>query len=495
MNSYLLNRSQGSVSSSAFHVAHNAHLIRSIEPAPGLRFSSHPAAPALNQGESEPTEDGWKGEEQDELRAHKAGVNVLTIDQYEKRFMVSGGADASVHLWDLETRGSESSHLYKSIASVTKRAHRLSRSTDPSAHTHALTSISIYPFDPTPSTILTTSHDTTLKLSSLQAPTIVPVYTFSLHSTPYSHSFSSHPSSLLLTAVGTSDKTVRLLDLRSGLATHALPGHSAAVLSVSWAPHHEYLLASASNDNRVILFDVRRGGHNSALASLDMDDAVGVIAPHDAPSSFSCRNPFVPGARAHNGAVTGVRWTSNGSHIITSGHDARIRVWDASTGANSLVHFGPRIRNSSSLHLAERAPLVLPSDITGAVLDTLLWPNYGDQDDRGEIFMFALRDGTFIKRLNVPGVPSSRQKMRGKPTALSAARINGLAWRGSGGSGEGMELFSAHGDGTIRAWVSRTADEEHEIAEEEEEMEDKKRKRDVLDEVYRGLMNRNVTFT
>ncbi|OAX83186.1 hypothetical protein ACJ72_02460 [Emergomyces africanus] len=483
MNSYLLNRSQGSISPSTLHVAHNAHLIRSIEPAPGIRFSS-----SLNQRESDSVENGWKDEEQDEVRAHKAGVNVLAIDQYDKRFMVSGGADASVHLWDLETRGSESSHLYKSTASVTK-------STDPSAHTHALTSISIYPFDPTPSTILTTSHDTTLKLSSLQSPAIVPVHTFQLHSTPYAHSFSSHPSSLLLTAVGTSEKTVRLLDLRSGLATHALPGHSSAILSVSWAPHHEYLLASASKDNRVLLFDVRRGGNNSALASLDMEDAVGVVTPHDAPPSFSCRTPFVPDARAHNGAVTGVRWTSNGSHIVTSGHDARIRVWDAFTGANSLVHFGPRVRNSPSLHLAERAPLVLPGDVTGAAHGTLLWPNYGDQDDRGEIFMFGLRDGTFIKRLNLPGILSSRQKMRGKPTALSAARINDLAWRGNGASGEGMELFSAHGDGTIRAWVSKTSEEEHEIAENEEEIEDKKRKRDVLDEVYRSLMNQNVTFT
>ncbi|KAK2753423.1 hypothetical protein FQN55_003552 [Onygenales sp. PD_40] len=402
--------------------------------------------------------------------------------------MVSGGADASIHLWDLESRGSELSHLHKSVASVKK-------STNSSAHTHALTSISIYPFDPSPSTILTTSHDTTLKLSSLQPTDIVPVHTFSLHSTPYSHSFSSHPSSLLLIAVGTSDKAVRLLDLRSGLGTHSLPGHTSGVLSVCWAPHHEHLLASASKDNRVILFDVRRGGHNSAVASLDMEDAVGVLAPHNAPPTFHCRKPFVPEARAHNGAVTGVRWTSNGSHLVTAGQDSRIRVWDASTGANALAHFGPRIRNSASLHLAERAPLILPTNITGIGHETLLWPNFSDQDDKGEIFMFELRDGTFIKRLKLPGIPSSRQKLRGKPTALSAARINDIAWRGNGGSGEGMEMYTAHGDGTIRAWLSRTVDDEEDDSDLEEELGEKKRKRDVLGEVYRGLMDQNITFT
>jgi len=34
--------------------------------------------------------------------------------------MVSGGADPSIHLWDLESRGSELDHLHKSIASVDK---------------------------------------------------------------------------------------------------------------------------------------------------------------------------------------------------------------------------------------------------------------------------------------------------------------------------------------------------------------------------------------
>lgn len=374
----------------------------------------------------------------------------------------------------------------------------VSRQSHPEAHTHAITSLSIYPFDPTPSTIITTSHDTTLKLSSVEESSITPVHTFSLESTPYSHSFSAHPASTLLIAVGTSGRTVRLLDLRSGLSTHSLPGHDAAIPSVAWAPHNEHILASASADNRVIIFDIRRGGLNSAIATLDMDDAVGVLPP-DSATNQSARKAFTREARAHNGVVTGVRWTSDGNHLVTSGQDARIRIWDAFTGANTLVHFGPRIRNSASPNLAERAPLILPNSLFTPGHETLLWPNYNHLDDRGEIFMFELREGTFIKQLKLPGISSAaRQRQRaerqGQPTALSAARINSLAWRGNGGSGEGMEMFSAHGDGTIKAWVSQIPEEE-EADDEDKEKEDKKRKRDVLEEVYRGLMEPTVTFT
>ena len=289
---------------------------------------------------------------------------------------------------------------------------------------------------------------------------------------------------------------MRLLDLRSGLSTHSLPGHDAAIPSVAWAPHNEHILASASADNRVIIFDVRRGGLNSAMATLDMDDAVGVLPSDSTPAA---RRPFTRDARAHNGIVTGVRWTSNGSHLITSGQDARLRVWDSSTGANTLVHFGPRVRNSSSSNLAERAPLILPNGLFTPGNETLLWPNYNDKDDRGEIFMFELREGTFVKHLKLPGISSAarqRQRLQQKqPTALSAARINALAWRGNGGSGEGMEMFSAHGDGTIKAWASQIPEEEEVDDEEEMEKDERKRKRDVLEEVYRGLMEPAVPFT
>ncbi|KAL4761539.1 WD repeat protein [Aspergillus foveolatus] len=474
MNSYLLNRALGSIPPSAFHSAQTLRLVHNLEPAPGIRFSSV----------AQPANSETRKSSADEIYAHKAGANVLAFDQYDGRFMVSGGADPSIHLWDLEARGSELSYTHRPAASVTKYSHD-------DAHTHAITSVSIYPFDPTPSTIITTSHDGTLKLSALQPPAITPVHTFKLDCTPYAHSLSAHPSSPLLVAVGTSEKPVRLLDLRSGLSTHGLPGHSSAVLSVSWAPHRPHILASASTDNRVILFDIRRAGHNSAIATLDMDDAVGLVPPRNTPSLYRSRPAFSPHARAHNGPVTGVRWTPDGSYLVTAGQDARIRVWQAATGANTLVHFGPRVQNTSSLHLAERAPLIVPHGQMGAGHEIFLWANFSDSDHRGDIFMLGLREGTFIKRLRVPGLMAQRSQTQVRSNALSAARINALAWRGNGASGEGIEVFSAHGDGTLRSWVSREP-EEAPTETEEAEQADRKRKRNVLEEIYHGFMSPSV---
>ncbi|KAJ5671561.1 hypothetical protein N7507_000688 [Penicillium longicatenatum] len=479
MNSFLLNRALGSVSSNTFHVAQTSRLVHNLEPAPGIRFSSR-RAPRRNESRDDATPSDEEHDLTEDEIAHRSGVNCLAIDKFEGRYMLSGGADPTIHLWDLETRGSELNHVHQSCALISKSSH-------PDAHTHAITSLSIYPFDPEPSTIFSTAYDGTLKLSALQSPAITPVHTFKLDCTPYAHSFSSQPGSTLLVAVATSDPAVRLVDLRSGLAAHGLPGHNAAVLSVDWAPHRPHLLASGSVDNRVIIFDVRRGGHNSAIATLDMDDPVGLATPSSGTAtSFEPRPAFSRHSRAHNGAVTGVRWTSNGTHLVTTGQDSRIRVWYAASGANTLVHFGPRVRNSTSSYLAERAPLVIPKGFMAPGHETLLWPNFHEQDDRGEIFMFELRDGTFVKRLRVPGIAVGAQA-RGRSSALSAARINDLAWRGNGGSGEGLELFSAHGDGTIRTWVSREPDGEP-TEEEEAALADRKRKRDVLDEIYQGFL-------
>lgn len=102
--------------------------------------------------------------------------------------------------------------------------------------------------------------------------------------------------------------------------------------------------------------------------------------------------------------------------------------------------------------------------------------------------MFELREGDFVKLLRVPGLMTGRQQFQGRSSALSAARINALAWRGNGSSGEGIEMYSAHGDGTIRTWASREPEGEPDDEAAEAERADRKRKRDILDELYRGFI-------
>lgn len=224
-----------------------------------------------------------------------------------------------------------------------------------------------------------------------------------------------------------------------------------------------------------------------------MDDAVGVVG--NPAQDYQPREPFSPSARAHNGPVNGVRFTPDGNHIVTCGHDARIRVWDASTGANMLVHFGPRIRNS---RFEEMVPLLLPSGLVSKGKEVLFWAN---DDAKGEVCEFDLHEGTLLKRMRVPGLARphgpGQGGVGGKKTG---GRINNMVWRANAGAGAGVEMYSAHGDGKIRGWASRTegdvlAEKEERGEADEDEENEKKRKRDVLGEVWEGLTKRPITFT
>lgn len=90
MNAYLLNRALGSISPSTFHVAQTTQLVQQLEPAPGIRFS---ARRDISVGNSQagnghsPQNAGVVFD--DEVYAHKAGVNVLAIDHYDGRLYVT----------------------------------------------------------------------------------------------------------------------------------------------------------------------------------------------------------------------------------------------------------------------------------------------------------------------------------------------------------------------------------------------------------------------
>ncbi|KAF2630801.1 WD40 repeat-like protein [Macroventuria anomochaeta] len=452
---HLLDRAYGFTHNDALKRATATSLIYALQPA-GVTFSQR----------LPPADDPYA-----RIPAHIAGVNALTIDRFEGRYLLSGGADSSIAIWDLEaqTASTESGETYLPLSAVNKTAKE---------HKLGITQLSFYPFDSL--AFLTSSYDHTVKLYSSE--TLEASASFDLDAVIYNIALSPIASHLLV-ACATQGPNVRLIDLRSGATTHSLAGHAGAVLSTAWSPVTDHLLASGATDGTVRFWDIRRSV--GSLGSLNLEDSVGRIGAPTHSNSHAQSH-----GQAHRGAVNGIVWTEDGRHLVTAGHDQRIRVWDTSTYANTLANFGPMVKNSG---LAPTIPIVPPRRNLPARADVVFYPN------EHEILFYELFDGKLLRRMRRPEVAkraadvAAANSANGKGQRNAKDRITSLAWRA-----HDVEMYSAHADGSICAWKPRTdedveADEEERV-EEEERDKSRKRKRDVLDDIYAGLTKKNITF-
>lgn len=441
---HLLDRAYGFASNDVLRRATTTSLLYALQPA-AVTFSQR--LPAADDPHAR-------------IPAHVAGVNALTIDKFEGRYLLSGGADSSIAMWDLEATPASTeggtTHLPLSAVHKTAKEHKL-----------GITSLSFYPFDSL--AFLTSSYDHTVKVYSSE--TLAASASFDLDAVVYNIALSP-VASHLLTACATQGPNVRLIDLRSGATTHSLAGHAGAVLSTAWSPVAEHILASGATDGTVRFWDIRRSV--GSLGRLDLEDSVGRAGANT--HSHTSREH----GQAHTGPVNGLTWTEDGRHLITTGHDQRIRVWDTHTYANTLANFGPSVRNTG---LAPTLPVLPPRHNLNAHADLLLFPS------AHEILLFTLWDATLLRRMRRPEPP---------PTAIPAGarrnrkdRVTALAWRH-----HDVAMYSAHADGGICAWMPRTAEDEEVDVEVEDEERDERgvQKRGVLDGIYQGLMGRGVTF-
>lgn len=297
----------------------------------------------------------------------------------------------------------------------------------------------------------------------------------------YTHALSPIAQHVLV-ACATQHPAVRLVDLRSGANTHSLAGHHGALLSLAWSPTLDYILASGGVDGTVRLWDIRKS--SGQLGVLDMEDSTGIAGTDGMGKSSQSRDT----GKAHHGAVNGLTWTDDGYHLVSAGHDERVRVWDAATGANTLASFGPTLKNG---HLSNLPLVISPTALTPAGQELLFYPS------ERELLVFELHQGRLVKRLKVPGpnIASVRSRTGERNTKN---RITGLVFRGQADG-----IYSAHTDGQIRAWLPKTAEDDRlEIEEEDslkrhaqdDEDEDGRRKRQVLNDVFTDLTRQKISF-
>ncbi|CBX90270.1 hypothetical protein IAQ61_001760 [Plenodomus lingam] len=448
---HLLDRAYGFYPHYALQRAVASRLIHALHPY-ALNFSQHLPPP---------------GDPRKRIAAHPPGVNALTIDKFEGRYLLSGGADSSIAMWDLESQATMGetgdTMLPLEVVHKTSEEHKL-----------GITQIGFYPFDSL--AFMTSSYDHTVKLYSSE--TLKPSAVFDLDAVVYNFALSPIASHLLV-ACATQHPNVRLIDLRSGASTHSLAGHSGAILSTAWNPVREHILVSGATDGSVRFWDIRRS--IGELGTLDLEDSVGSLAKSSTISVSHMRRP-----QAHRGPVNGIVWTEDGRHLITCGHDARIRVWNTETGGNTLANFGPMVKNSG---LAPRIPVLPSTQNLQPNADVMFYPN------ESEILAYELFEGKLRRRLRRPhqfsSLLSETPEAQGHRNIQD--RINSLAWRA-----HQIELYSAHADGSISAWKPRTEEDAEADADEEQEHEEdkerKKRKRGVLDDIYQGLMKKQITF-
>ncbi|KAL0145110.1 DNA excision repair protein ERCC-8-like protein [Mucor lusitanicus] len=252
--------------------------------------------------------------------SHRGGVNSVKIEAIEQRYLLSGGADGKVHVFDLQAIPAE--HMRNEPIASTARVDR---------HKYAVTSVSWFPFDT--GMFVTSSYDTTIKVWDTNE--MKPAYVFDMESRVNCQAMSPIASHSLV-ASAASEPRIRLCDLNSGAFTHSLTGHSGSVLACTWSMNREYILYSGGDDRTIRVWDIRRA--SSCLMSLDQDNA-------------AMRDPLAETNTAHGKGVNGLTMTPDGRYLVSLGLDEKIRLWDTESGENTFVNYGSSWRNRFKLHM------------------------------------------------------------------------------------------------------------------------------------------------
>jgi DNA excision repair protein ERCC-8 len=294
---------------------------------------------------------------------HRKSISSLSVDKTEGRFLLAGSSDATISIYELSrcgreeyqelggVRASNLSHRYKPVAQSMRSA------SNANGHGSSIVRAEWYPFD----TGAFISSSTDGNVVVWDTHTMTPVMRWQpLQSISSMHLSRSLGRSESLLAVGSNeDSTIKIVDIRSGAASHSLVGHTRGLTSLQWSPTCDIVLASGSLDGSVRLWDVRQAGSRANIAALDQEMT----------SAYPLR-PFQPDYRhlrrrqptavpntyrdnqttlSHTGPVTGISFTPNGQYMLSCG-GRKLQMWDLrSTGHLTTLPFVTRDTAAASI--------------------------------------------------------------------------------------------------------------------------------------------------
>ena len=150
-----------------------------------------------------------------------------------------------------------------------------------------------------------------------------------------------------LLASASADNTIRLWDVNSGRELRALLGHRGWVKCISFSPDGRFL-ASGSNDKKIKVWDVATGselhsleGHSQAVEAIAFSSDGRLLASGSADNTVKLwdleAGKEVNTLRGHTDWVTSIAFSSNGQLLASGSKDNTVRLWTLGTGREARV--------------------------------------------------------------------------------------------------------------------------------------------------------------
>jgi DNA excision repair protein ERCC-8 len=318
-----------------------------------------------------------------EIKSATSGADhyplTLSLDPLDSRYLLSGGSDGIVALYDLESTSPQTTINDKTtdFRTVTIRPRKTKFK-----HRMMISSVEWYPIDT--GAFITASYDGSMCVWDTNEFTdICDILPGTANINPHQahkHTASSvykakfHSNGRLI-AAAMGNGTIRLCDLNTGVQTNTLTGHRMSVTNLCWSPLQEHLCVSCGLDGNVMFWDIRKTGHQGLLMQLDWrqdhrsvqrrahDDFGSSMAPHNSSdtqnimltsthmniwkhmTSTQSVNEFkrinysinqTVSAHANHRPVMSVAFSTCGRYLFSAANDRNIHSWDANTG--TLIH-------------------------------------------------------------------------------------------------------------------------------------------------------------